>query len=114
MDSILNSVKKTIGINQDDATFDTDIIIYINASLMSLQQLGVGPSSGYVVVDDTQLWSDLLSGRYDLESVKAYVSLKVKLMFDPPSTGYVVDAITRQISEFEWRINSQIEGSEII
>lgn len=110
-ESILTSIKKLLGPDEDDTSFDVDITIHINTALFRLNQLGVGPSSGYVVVDKSQTWSDFVgSPRKDLEAIKTYVYLKVKLVFDPPQSATLIDAIKSQIVEYESLINIQAEG----
>lgn len=105
MESILNSVKKMLGIMQDYTVFDEDIIMHINSVFFVLNQLGIGPSTGYSIKDDTNTWSEFILERTDIESVKSYIYLKVKLLFDPPSSSALLDAINRQITEIEWRLS---------
>jgi len=104
MDSILVSIKKLLGIEATYTQFDLDIVMYINSAFTNLLQLGVGPVGGFSIIDDTAKWSDFIGIRKDIELVKTYVYLKVRLMFDPPHTGYLVDAVNKQISESEWRL----------
>ena len=111
MDSILVSIKKMLGIEQEYTHFDSDIIIYTNTALMSLNQIGVGPDTGFVISGETETWSDLFGDRIDLEGVKSCVYLKVRLVFDPPSNSFVLDAIERQIKELEFRIMTQVENT---
>ena len=111
MTSILNSIKKLLGIEQDYTHFDQDIILNINSVLMSLTQIGLGPSTGFIITGDTETWTDFLGERIDLESVKTFIYLKVRILFDPPSSSFVLDALERQASEMMWRLNVQIEGS---
>lgn len=105
MDSILTSTKKLLGIAEDYKHFDVDIIIHINSALMVLTQLGVGPSAGFAIEDETSTWDEFIGDDITkLQMVKSYVVLKVRLLFDPPQSSAHIDAITRQISEFEWRL----------
>ena len=104
MDSILLSIKKLLGIDALCDHFDTDVIMYINSALSNLTQLGVGPPDGFMVTSNTETWASLLTDSKKLEFVKTYVYLKVKLVFDPPSSSSVIDVIDRQIKELEWRI----------
>ena len=113
MDSILTSVKKLLGIDEEYTHFDTDIIVGINTVLMGLTQIGVGPSSGFMLTDKTQTWTDFIGTRIDLEAIKSFVYLKVRLLFDPPTSSFVLEAMERQISEFEWRLCAQIEKGEV-
>ena len=110
IESILISTKKLLGIAASDISFDTDILMGINSALMSLNQLGVGPDTGFYISSDADMWSDLLSERIDLEAVKIYVYLKTKLVFDPPQNSFLVEAIKNQLTELEFRINIQAEG----
>lgn len=112
MESILDSIKLQLGITTDYTQFDAQIMAHINSVFMLLNQLGVGPKDCYFIEDRFATWDDFLEGRYDLNAVKTYVFLRVKLMFDPPSTSFVLDAHTRQISELEWRLNIQAESTE--
>ena len=106
--SILNSIKKLLGIEPDYTDFDTDITIHINTVFSILTQMGVGPDNGFVITDSTTTWSDYTGDNQLLELVKSYMYLKVKTMFDPVSGG-VGDAMARTISELEWRINVMVD-----
>ena len=110
MESILTSTKKLLGITEEYEHFDSDIIIHINTVLMALSQMGVG-SSGFFIRGNTETWSDFLGERIDLEAVKTYVYLKVKLLFDPPTSSSHQESINRSISEIEWRLNFQVESN---
>lgn len=112
MDSILTSIKKMLGIDEEYDCFDTDIILHINSVLMILTQLGVGPSEGFIITDKTATWEDFLKDTKKLESVKSYVYLKVKLLFDPPLSSAVMDATNSLIRELEWRLNVAGEEDE--
>lgn len=109
MMGILTSVKKMIGIDESYDAFDDQIVLFINSAFATLRQLGVGPENGYRIEDDTEDWDDYLGDTLMLESVKPYVALKVKLAFDPPTSSIVLDAMNRNISELEWRLNATAE-----
>ena len=111
MDSILTSVKKMLGIPEEYEHFDMDIIMHINSVLMILTQLGVGPEEGFAIADKSDKWCDFIGEGKLVELVKSYVYLKVRLIFDPPQSSSVIEAINRQISEFEWRINVAVDPS---
>lgn len=112
MESILTSIKKLLGIDEDDTSFDTDVIIHINSAFMILTQLGVGPSEGFSISDETAVWTDFISDTKKIEAVKTYTHLRVKLIFDPPTSAFVTAAIETQIKEIEWRINVAVETPE--
>ena len=105
MESILASIKKLLGIDEEYDHFDQDLIMHINSVFMILNQLGVGPAEGFSIQDSKSVWSDFIPAGSNLEAVKTYVHLKVKLMFDPPSNSAVIEAINRTIAELEWRLN---------
>lgn len=107
MDSILTSVKKILGIAEEYTEFDADIIMSINSVFMILQQLGVGPKAGFSISDASATWSQYFADddTVDVEAVKSYVALKVKLLFDPPTSSTVMQATTNMTNELEWRLN---------
>lgn len=105
MDSILSSIRKLVGGEEDCDYFDTDLIIHINSVFSILHQLGVGPSGGFSITDESSVWTDFIGNSAVIESVKTYVYLKVKLIFDPPASSAVIESINRTISELEWRLN---------
>ena len=104
MESILNSVKQLLGINEEDTHFDLDIIIHINSIFATLNQMGVGPETTFSITDESTIWSEFTDEDVDFSNVKTYMFLKVKLIFDPPASSSVLSAIERQISELEWRL----------
>lgn len=114
MESILTSIKKLLGIEKDYEHFDADIIMHINSVFMILTQLGVGPSEGFIIENDTATWSDFLSDTdlVNLSAVKTYVHLKVRLIFDPPS-GTVAESMNKLISELEWRMFVNVDNKRI-
>lgn len=107
MDSILTTIKKLLGLVEDDTSFDTDIIIGINTAFSTLAQLGVGPSNGFSIKDKSETWSDFLSSATDLESIKTYVHLKAKLLFDPPASSAMIDSINNILDELTFRLYVQ-------
>lgn len=109
-ESILNSTKKILGIEADYYAFDTDILMHINAVFSTLQQLGIGPVEGFAIEDATTEWSSFLGGDPRLNAVKTYVYLRVRMLFDPPGTSYLINAMDEQRKELEWRLNVQREG----
>lgn len=110
MDSILTSIKKLLGIAESDTNFDVDIIMHINSALGILNQLGVGPSTGFAIEDDSAEWTDFVSDMSKIQFAKTYVYQKVKLIFDPPPNSFAVDALTKSISELEWRLSVQADS----
>jgi len=111
MDSILLTIKRMLGIEPQYTHFDQDVIFNINTVLMTSNQIGVGPESGFLITGANEKWIDLLGERTDLEAVKSYIYLKVRLLFDPPSSSFVLDAMQRQATEIEWRLWVQVETS---
>ena len=104
MDSILTSVKKLLGITEEYKHFDSDLVMHINSVFLILNQLGVGPVEGFSIYDETATWNDYLLDAVNLEMVKSYMYLRVKLLFDPPLTSSVAESMNRMIAEFEWRL----------
>lgn len=107
--SILDSVKKVCGISDDYDVFDQDLLIFINGVILELTQNGIGPEEGYIVSDSTSLWHDFLGDFPNPGSVATYISLKVKILFDPPSSSFVIDAYKKQLDELIWRLNLEAD-----
>ena len=103
-DSILISVKKLLGLDQDYHAFDVDLIMHINSVFFIMAQMGIGPT--FSIYDESDSWSSYLEGRMDLEAVKSYVGAKVRQMFDPPTTGALKEALDNTVKELEWRLFS--------
>lgn len=110
--SILNSTKKILGVPEDYTVFDLDIITHINTAFSTLAQLGVGPSAGFMINDAEEEWTDFIVDDFQYNSVKSYVFLKVRQLFDPPQTSYLISATQKQIEELEWRLNVHREETE--
>jgi hypothetical protein len=111
MESILDSIKKLLGVSEEYTQFDNDIIMHINTVFMNLTQIGVGPTAGFLIEDNGAIWTDFvdLENEIQLNAVKTYVYLKVKLLFDPPLSSSVVQSINNMISELEWRLNAVVD-----
>lgn len=112
-DSILTSIKKMLGIADDYEHFDKDIILCINSVLSILTQLGVGPKEGFCIVDKNTKWGGYLKNDGRLDMVKSFMSLRVRLLFDPPQNGPMIEALERQARELEWRIMIAADRREL-
>ena len=108
-DNIFNSVKKVVGLLGDDGSFDEDILLHINSVVSTLRQLGLSIPADFYVRDDVQTWQDLLGEFRDLDLVKSYMTMKVRLMFDPPSSSFGLKSMEEMAKEYEWRINCLVD-----
>lgn len=106
-DSILDTIKKMLGgfDSDEDTHFDTDIIIHINTAFDILHQLGLGPEEGFYIEDNSSVWSDFSTNGKIINMAKTYIYLLVRKTFDPPTSGFVMDAINKDLDEYEWRLN---------
>jgi hypothetical protein len=111
-DSILDLVKKDLGIGPTYTHFDPELIMHINTAFSILTQLGVGPKAGFAISDNTSVWTDFIPADARLNLVKSYVSKKTKQLFDPPTTGPLSEATTKVLNELEWRINVFVDPGE--
>ncbi len=109
-DSILKSIKHLLLIPDADTQFDNDIIVHVNTVLSNLVQMGVGPKDGFVITGNSETWSDFIGDDPKLQPAKTYVYIKVRMIFDPPSSSAVMDAYNRQASELEYRLYSSTGG----
>lgn len=110
--SILASIKKMLGLEDDYTPFDMDIIVHINSALMTLHQLGVGPDKGFQIEGYNETWDDLEISLEMTGAVKNYIYLSVKVLFDPPTNSFVMDAMQKQIEQLGWRLNVQAESKK--
>lgn len=100
-----------LGIDTSYTHFDADIIMHINTVFMILNQIGL---PRFTIEDADSEWSDyfgLVDGSCDVESVKSYMFMKVRMMFDTP-TGSVAESYRNLINELEWRLNIEVDTNE--
>lgn len=109
-DSILGATKKKLGIADDYTHFDLDIETHINTAFFTLHQLKVGTPEVFQIDGDTETWDDFFKGQTDLNAVKTYVYLKVRLLFDPPTTSFTIASMEKQVEELGWRLNVAAES----
>lgn len=114
MESIVNTTKKSLGIDPSDDSFDSDIILNINTIIFSLSQMGIGTSNGFIVTTIEDKWTDYLTDvTMNLEAVKTYIYLKTKLLFDPPTNSTVIENINATLKELEFRMMLAVETNNL-
>lgn len=104
--SILNETKQVLGLGADYTPFDQSIILHINSIFGVLHQLGVGPEDQFFIIDETSKWESFVGDTNKINMVKTYMYLRVRLLFDPPTTSFAIKAMEDQIREFEYRLNT--------
>ena len=112
--SILKSVKKVLGLEADYSAFDQDVLMHINSVFSVLQQIGVGPDTGFAIEDDTATWDTFLGTDPKLNMAKTYVWGRVRLLFDPPQNSFLKDSLEKQLLELEWRLNVNREVVSLV
>lgn len=114
MESILNTTKKSLGIDPSDDSFNDDIMPLINMTIFSLSQMGIGSSNGFIVISIDDNWTTYLPDpTINLEAVKTYIYLKTKLTFDPPTNSTVIENINNILKELEWRMMLAVETDNL-
>ena len=110
MDSILESVKKLLGITPEYTQFDEDVVMHVNAAFLTLREIGVGPAAGFSISDASATWHDYIADDDSLlGAVKVYVAQKVRLAFDPPTNSAVLEALKASNQELEWRMSVLVD-----
>lgn len=109
-DSILDSTKKVLGIADSDTSFDMDVITHINSTFSILNQLGLGPDDAFGIEDNSARWEDLELPADQTQLIRTYLYLKVRMLFDPPTTSFLIDATNNQIQEYETRLHYMREN----
>lgn len=103
-DSILNTIKKMLGMPAEYTAFDTDIVMFINSALATLSQNGVGTPGGFMIQDATATWEDFIGNDPNLNHVVTYIYISTKLLFDPPTNGFLVTSLKENQLELLWRL----------
>jgi hypothetical protein len=112
--SILTGTKQILGLDESYTAFDFDVITHINSAFATLNQLGIGPDDGFMIEDATAVWDDFYTDNLPLNPVKTYVYLRVRMLFDPPTTSYMIEAMQKQIAELEWRLNIAASSTDLV
>jgi hypothetical protein len=110
MESILTAVKQMLGLPEDYTAFDETIVMHINSVFLSLSQMGVGPAEGFTISDKEAKWDEIEVEPILIGYLKTYMFMKVKLVFDPPNSSYLLEAIDRQILQMEWRMTNHADS----
>ena len=109
MNSILNSIKKMLGIEPEDTSYDNELVLHINSVLGICFQLGVGPKDRpFRITGQNEQWSSFIP-EDQIETVKDYMFAKVKLIFDPPLNSFTISLYQDLAKEFEWRCTVDAE-----
>ena len=111
MESILTSIKNLLGINEECKDFDNEIIPHINTAFLALQQIGVTLSNTFMVTSDSETWEDVFGSIKYIDAIKTYTFIKVKLVFDPPSSSSILESLKQAVDTLEWRINFEVENA---
>lgn len=106
--SILETVKKSLGLDANYDAFDADILVSAGTAILALKQIGVGDEK-FALVNGEQTWNDFIPDCIDGPAVAQYISQRVRLVFDPPSSSYVSDAISKNLDELLWRLNVEYD-----
>lgn len=113
-EGILTTIKKMLGLDEEYTPFDMDVMVFINGAMMALCQMGVGPKEGFTISGYTETWAEFLVNPVNLESAKTYIYLQVRMLFDPPTNSFVMEAMKRQCEEILFRLNVQAESVEVM
>lgn len=109
MSVILTDIKRLLGIEPEYTAFDYDIKIHINSAFCILNQLGVGTSEPFMIESGKEEWTAFINKK-NIESVKSYIYIFVRKLFDPPNTSYVLESYDKILKEIEWRLKVASEG----
>ena len=108
-ESILDSVKNSLGITSEYRYFDSQIIMHINSVFTILHQLGVGPNPEFSINDESATWSDFFGDTESHNLIQSYMYLRVRMLFDPPTNSFLIESMKQQIQEYEWRLNVAVD-----
>lgn len=106
--SILKTVKEGNEIEVTDTSFDQNLIVHINSTMAMLTQIGVG-RPGFKITGDSETWEDYITDIVQLEMAKEYITKKVRSIFNPPRSSFLLDNLNKQLAELEYRLNLQVD-----
>jgi hypothetical protein len=116
MNEILLATKELLGIPEEVTEFDSQLVNYINMVLVILNQLGVG-ITGYQTSATTGALDEFLPVEEDVSMhslVQMYIYTKVRLLFDPPTSSFVLSSLQGTVQEYEWRLTDYISNAPIV
>ena len=111
---ILEHIRESVSLTKDNTEFDTELLNYINLSVVKIIQNGVKLNINKV--DKTTTWDEILDplaeGYYSTGALPTFMALNVKLLFDPPPPSSV-DFHVRTMDETLWRFKLAYEEEVI-
>ena len=111
-ESILKSIRKLIGPEDDYTHFDPDITVHINSAINRLYQLGVESAKNFRVTSEDETWGDLFGSNDEvIDMCKTLIYYKVKMGFDPPTSSIASEAFKTEIDKQEWLISVLVESN---
>lgn len=110
-ESVLLSTKKVLNIPGTQDAFDQDILTHVNSAFSVLSQLGLLVEEGVYVDDEALTWADLELPDPWIQLIRTYVFLNTQLLFDPPTTSFLLAARKQQLDEHVWRLSMLREYS---
>lgn len=110
MESILNTVKRHCGYEEDYTPFDAELIMLINSSFRKLNRLGVG-AYGFNIASAEETWEQFLVNDYDnFTDTMTFICIDVKLKHDTSSmSSYVINQLKEELNELGWQLNCNAE-----
>lgn len=103
-ESILETIKTALGVAADYDVYDEEIKLFINSALGELNQLGIGPEEGFEIETGEEKWSELLGDKLYLSGAKTLIVLQVRMLWDPPGTGYLLNTYEKLLLQQQWRL----------
>lgn len=110
--SILTSTKQILGLDENYTVFDLDVITHINSAFAVLNDIGLGPVGGFFIEDKNPTWEEIGLTPHQTRMARTYIFLKVRMLFDPPTTSFHIEAMNEQIREYEWRLSVSRESTD--
>ena len=101
---ILNDTKELLGLPSNVTDFDLQLINHINSVLYTLTTIGVGEVNYQTTLTDGNLSLFVPNNEEIQATLQMYIFMKVRLLFDPPSSSFVLTSLEAQLKELEWRL----------
>ena len=116
--SILKSVRSAVGLDAEDSSFDLELLMHNNGSIMILHQNGIGMP---IHVEDVDaVWEDFknpmqVDANPMFSAAKTFIFIKTKILFDPPPPS-TIKYMAEAADEYLWRLRESFDVglSEVI
>lgn len=110
MTKILKDIKATLGVDENNLGFDTELLLFLNAVKAEAVQNGVVAFSDVEITVGTE-WPEFPNEEIK-NLVKGFMVLRTRLLFDPVASEPIAKSFESAVTVFEGRLIHEVEEAE--